>query len=69
MKALQFMSPNVMAVNNIDIPRIAEDEVLLASRAVGICHSDIEHLRPNCVCDETCSKIPMQFYTSGKHQF
>jgi L-iditol 2-dehydrogenase len=44
MKALQFMSPNVMAVNNIDIPKIAEDEVLLASRSVGICHSDIELL-------------------------
>ena len=44
MKALQFMSPNTMAVNEIAIPKIADDEVLLASRSVGICHSDIELL-------------------------
>ena len=44
MKALQFMSPNVMAVNDIATPKIADDEVLLASRSVGICHSDIELL-------------------------
>ena len=44
MKALQFMSPNFMSVNEIAIPKIADDEVLLASRSVGICHSDIELL-------------------------
>ena len=44
MKALQFTSPGAFGVNDIDIPAIAEDEVLLASRAVGICHSDIELL-------------------------
>ena len=44
MKALQFMSPNVMSGNEIAIPKIADDEVLLASRSVGICHSDIELL-------------------------
>ena len=44
MKALQFMSPTVMSVNEIAIPKIADDEVLLASRSVGICHSDIELL-------------------------
>jgi len=44
MQALQFMSPNVMSVNEIAIPKIADDEVLLASRSVGICHSDIELL-------------------------
>jgi len=44
MKALQFMSPNVMSVNEIAIPKMADDEVLLASRSVGICHSDIELL-------------------------
>ncbi|WP_223299191.1 zinc-dependent alcohol dehydrogenase [Candidatus Planktophila versatilis] len=38
------MSPNVMSVNEIAIPKIADDEVLLASRSVGICHSDIELL-------------------------
>ena len=38
------MSPNVMSVNDISVPKIADDEVLLASRSVGICHSDIELL-------------------------
>jgi threonine dehydrogenase-like Zn-dependent dehydrogenase len=44
MKALQFTAPGAYAVNDIDVPTIADDEVLLASRAVGICHSDIELL-------------------------
>lgn len=44
MKALQFMSPNTMALNEIDSPSIGEDEVLLAARSVGICHSDIDLL-------------------------
>lgn len=44
MKALQFMSPNAMALNDIDTPHIGEDEVLLAARSVGICHSDIDLL-------------------------
>ncbi len=44
MKALQFLGPNTMAVYEIAIPKIADDEVLLASRSVGICHSDIELL-------------------------
>lgn len=38
------MSPGVMSVNEISVPTIAEDEVLLAARSVGICHSDIELL-------------------------
>jgi L-iditol 2-dehydrogenase len=44
MRALQFVGESVYAVNDIDVPRIADDEVLLASRSVGICHSDIELL-------------------------
>jgi L-iditol 2-dehydrogenase len=44
MKALQFTAPGAFGVNDIEIPAIADDEVLLASRAVGICHSDIELL-------------------------
>ncbi|MBT5848696.1 MAG: alcohol dehydrogenase, partial [Micrococcales bacterium] len=42
MKALQFMAENKMAVNEIEKPEIGPDEVLLAARSVGICHSDIE---------------------------
>ena len=44
MRALQFVAPDRYAVNDLDIPEIADDEVLLASRSVGICHSDIELL-------------------------
>lgn len=44
MKALQFTAPGEFSVNDLDVPAIGPDEVLLASRAVGICHSDIELL-------------------------
>src|SRR4051812_8732377 len=44
MKALRFTAPNTATVDEIDVPRIAADEVLVAARSVGICHSDIELL-------------------------
>ena len=44
MRALQFVAPDRYAVNELDVPPIADDEVLLASRSVGICHSDVELL-------------------------
>jgi len=44
MKALQFTAPGEFSVNDLDVPAVGPDEVLLASRAVGICHSDIELL-------------------------
>jgi len=44
MKALEFVAEGVAKVNELAIPDIAEDEVLIASRAVGVCHSDIELL-------------------------
>lgn len=44
MKALQFTAPGAFSVNDLPTPAIGPDEVLLASRAVGICHSDIELL-------------------------
>jgi L-iditol 2-dehydrogenase len=62
MKALQFMSPGVMAVNDIAIPKIAEDEVLLASRSVGICHSDIELLEGRYI-------IPFQYPVIPGHEW
>ena len=58
MKALQFMSPNVLAVNEIDVPKIAPDEVLLASRSVGICHSDIDLLDGRYIIPFTYPIIP-----------
>ena len=44
MKALQFLGPNRLALRELDRPRLGSDEVLVAPRAVGICHSDFELL-------------------------
>ena len=44
MKALQFIGDNRCRVNDVAVPTIADDEVLLASRSVGVCHSDLELL-------------------------
>lgn len=44
MKALQYTAPNVFGVNEIDVPDIQADEVLVAARSVGICHSDVDLL-------------------------
>ncbi|GHP20075.1 alcohol dehydrogenase [Rhodococcus sp. 05-2255-1e] len=44
MKALRFVAENKAEVADLDIPTIAADEVLIAARSVGVCHSDIELL-------------------------
>ncbi|MBI3430355.1 MAG: zinc-binding dehydrogenase [Actinobacteria bacterium] len=62
MKALQFISPGVMAVNELAIPNIADDEVLLASRSVGICHSDIELLEGRYI-------IPFEYPVIPGHEW
>jgi L-iditol 2-dehydrogenase len=62
MKALQFTSPSVIALNDIAIPMIADDEVLLASRSVGICHSDIELLEGRYI-------IPFEYPVIPGHEW
>ena len=42
MKALVFEEPRQAAVQELEMPEIAADEVLVRSRNVGICHSDFE---------------------------
>jgi L-iditol 2-dehydrogenase len=42
MKALVFEEPRHAAVQELDVPKIGADEVLVRSRNVGICHSDFE---------------------------
>src|SRR2546430_4302128 len=42
MKALVFEEPRRATVSDVDVPKIAPDEVLVRSRNVGICHSDFE---------------------------
>lgn len=44
MKALRFTNPNRPEVAELPIPEIADDEVLVAARSVGVCHSDIDLL-------------------------
>ena len=44
MKALVFEAPERAVVAELDRPDIGPDEVLIRSRAVGICHSDFELL-------------------------
>jgi len=44
MKALQFTQQGRSQVAELPVPEIADDEVLVAARSVGICHSDIDLL-------------------------
>ncbi len=44
MKALQFSAQDLPEVAELPIPDIADDEVLVAARSVGVCHSDIDLL-------------------------
>ena len=44
MKALIFDQPNKPVVTDIQMPTIGDNEVMIRSRRVGICHSDYELL-------------------------
>ena len=44
MKAVQFQGVDKLALAEIDPPKVADDEVLVTLRSVGICHSDFELL-------------------------
>src|SRR3954454_10264264 len=61
-KALQFVGDERCAVSDLDVPTIGDDEVLLASRAVGICHSDIELLSGRYI-------IPFEFPVIPGHEW
>lgn len=58
MKALRFSSENVAEVEELPVPEIAPDEVLIAARAVGICHSDIELLEGRYIIPFSYPIIP-----------
>jgi threonine dehydrogenase-like Zn-dependent dehydrogenase len=62
MKALQFVGGNQCRVSEIPVPAIANDEVLLASRSVGICHSDLELLAGRYI-------IPFEFPVIPGHEW
>ncbi|MBU6496804.1 MAG: alcohol dehydrogenase catalytic domain-containing protein [Acidobacteria bacterium] len=44
MRAVVFTGVDTIVVESRDVPRVGSDEVLVKSKAVGICHSDIELL-------------------------
>jgi L-iditol 2-dehydrogenase len=62
MKALQFVDESTYAVNEIDVPQIGEDEVLVAARSVGVCHSDIELLEGRYI-------IPFEYPVIPGHEW
>ncbi|MCL6537761.1 MAG: zinc-binding dehydrogenase [Acidothermus sp.] len=62
MLALRFVNPGRCEVDEIPIPSIADDEVLVATRAVGICHSDLELLAGRYI-------IPIEFPIIPGHEW
>jgi L-iditol 2-dehydrogenase len=58
MRALQFVGSGRCAVAELEVPRIGADEVLLASRRVGICHSDIELLEGRYIIPFSYPVVP-----------
>lgn len=62
MKALRFVGANRSSVDEVPVPDIAADEVLLASRSIGICHSDIELLAGRYI-------IPFEFPVIPGHEW
>lgn len=58
MKALQFTAENKPEVTELETPSIADDEVLVAARSVGICHSDIELLEGRYIIPFSYPIIP-----------
>jgi len=57
-KALQYREQGVATVAELSIPQIAGDEVLVAARSVGVCHSDIELLEGRYIIPFAYPLIP-----------
>lgn len=62
MKALRYVAENAPQVDELPVPEIAEDEVLVAARSVGVCHSDIELLEGRYI-------IPFQYPIIPGHEW
>jgi L-iditol 2-dehydrogenase len=58
MKALRYVEKSMPSVDEMEIPRIADDEVLVAARAVGVCHSDIDLLEGRYIIPFSYPIIP-----------
>lgn len=62
MKALRFTAPQAMAINELPVPTVGDDDVLLAARSVGICHSDIDLLNDQYI-------IPFEYPITPGHEW
>jgi len=62
MKALVFAQAGVAEVADVDEPTIGSDEILVALRQVGVCHSDFDLLADNYI-------IPVQFPIIPGHEW
>jgi L-iditol 2-dehydrogenase len=58
MRALQYADKGLARVTELPVPQIAEDEVLVAARAVGVCHSDIDLLEGRYIIPFSYPLIP-----------
>jgi len=58
MKALVFEAPKTAVVATLEQPTIGPDEVLIRSKAVGICHSDFELLDGHYIIPISYPVIP-----------
>ena len=62
MNALIFDQPNKPVVTNVSMPTITDNEVMIRSRRVGICHSDYELLSGNYI-------IPISYPVTPGHEW
>jgi len=62
MKALIFDTPNTPIVTQVQMPTITDQEVLIRSRRVGICHSDYELLAGQYI-------IPISYPVTPGHEW
>ncbi|RFU49104.1 zinc-binding dehydrogenase [Paraburkholderia sp. DHOC27] len=62
MKALVFEAPGTPVVRDVPVPRIKDTEVLVRTRAVGICHSDYELLGGRYI-------IPVSYPVTPGHEW
>ena len=62
MKALIFDAPKKLVVSNVQMAAITENEVLIRSRRVGICHSDYELLAGQYI-------IPISYPVTPGHEW
>ena len=58
MRALQYVDRGRAEVVELPVPDIADDEVLVAARSVGVCHSDIDLLEGRYIIPFSYPLIP-----------